>query len=622
MFGSEIVFSLLQTIINMIVFILICNRIYPFIIHWSSYRRKVIIGFLFGIASLISLKFPIVAQKGILVNLNDVLAGMSGFLGGPIAGAITFTMAASYRAMLGGIGAVAGIGVMLVAAFIGALLHLYMRGKGFPSMRRLWMPVMFGVIIAIDSFAWTLLFPVRVRLELLHDYAIPFFTLYPLSAVVFYYLMAEEWYSLLHKRNTSLSFQTVQARLERQAAKGRPFSLVVMNIDQFKAVNEMYGFSFGDELLEEVRKRLNALLPEQGWSARINGDEYLLSLPIADRKDALQWLENAKKELTSPYTVKPDGKLVHLSFSTGLALSENNEIPVEELLRQADMALKDAKTRGLNMISPYEQRMTERLKQRTLLEEELRFALERKQLSLHFQPQFELKSGKLKGFEALLRWHHPELGAVSPDEFIPIAEETGLIVPIGQWVLRSACETMQRILPLCPSSTIGVNISALQLIPEQFPDMVLETAMLTGLPLDRLELELTESELMTSLDSAQEQLTRLSEAGVRLALDDFGVGYSSLNYLRKLPFHRVKIDRSFIQDIGTSKDDELAEAIIRLVRQLHLDVVAEGLESYDQLMRLQEWGCDIAQGYLLGRPMPESELHAFIARNTTSFSEA
>jgi EAL domain-containing protein (putative c-di-GMP-specific phosphodiesterase class I) len=285
--------------------------------------------------------------------------------------------------------------------------------------------------------------------------------------------------------------------------------------------------------------------------------------------------------------------------------------------------LSVAKEQTSNLKAQADEAMNEQHRRRARLEADLRTALQDRQLSLVFQPQYELSSGQPRGVEALLRWHHPELGDIPPSEFIAMMEQSGEIIPVGEWVLLEACRAALRLAPEPSGLLIAVNLSPLQLMDDQFPDYVRDVLALTGINPRRLELELTETVLIQSLETVERQMNRLRGLGVRLALDDFGTGYSSLHYLRKLPFELVKIDKSFIDDLGAEDDRNMIGSLIQFMKQLQFTIVAEGLESYDQLAYLKCKQCDYAQGYLLSRPLTEDQLAQLIQQKmkTASLSD-
>ncbi|WP_123040586.1 EAL domain-containing protein [Cohnella candidum] len=606
--------SLLQNIATVIVIIMLANRLYPYLLHWNKPGQCLVIGALFGAAGLVSMNMPIHVDSGITVDLKAVLAGMSGLLGGPLSAAVSFVVIGGYRYHLGGMGMAPGILCIGAAALAGSALNLVFRRKRLRLRRIWWLPVCFGLFIALIQLAATMWFPPDIRNGLLRDFTLPLLTLYPLSSVIFHYFVTVEWVSYhdtQYDRVTLLPrYERLQGKWQRMIDRKQPFSLVILNVEKLRAVNDIHGVEGGNALLRECAGRLGAGLPKDGLISRFNGQDFAVSLPGYDMLQSLIWIVDMKKKLSVPYLI--EGSPYHVTFSTGLAVYEGDAETLQNLFMQAETALRHARESGSNQTVPYESRLTEQIRYRTSLEKDLQFALDRNQFHLSYQPQFELETGKLRGFEALIRWNHPEWGAISPAEFIPLAEQTRLIIPIGQWVLETACEMAMKLKLNEAGATMAVNVSAVQLLEPDFPDRVAVVLRESGLQGRLLELELTETTMVQSFEKAADQLMRLKECGVRLALDDFGVGYSSLSYLRRLPFDLIKIDRSFIEDIGRSQDDRMTKSIIDWVRELRYGIVAEGLESYDQLYWLKQWKCDIAQGFLFSRPMPEEELLRYL----------
>ncbi|MBW5448084.1 EAL domain-containing protein [Cohnella sp. CFH 77786] len=606
--------NLLQNIANTIVFIMLVNRIYISIIRWSAVRQYFVIGILFGAAGLISMNMPIHVGDGIIVDLKAVLAGMSGLLGGPVSAALTFLLVGSYRVYLGGIGMVPGLVCIAAAALAGSFLHVFINKKPVNLRRMWWVPILLGLFIVLVQMSTTLMFPSHIRNDLIREFTVPLLIVYPLSAVVFHYFITVEWVryrDTLIDRITQLPrYERMQGKWERMIKQRQPFALVILNVERLRTVNDMYGIQAGNDLLRECGGRLTDHLPTGGLVCRLDGHDFAVSLPFFDTVQASIWITETKEKLSAPYWL--EGSPCSVTFGTGLALYEGGDASLEDLFLQAETALRHAMDSGMNQTVSYESRLTEQIRYRTRLEKDLGFALERGQFHLSYQPQFELETGKLRGFEALLRWSHPDWGPISPAEFIPLAEQTRLIIPIGDWVLKTACDMAMKLNLNGTGVTMAVNVSAVQLLEPDFPNQVSVTLLNSGLNGDLLELELTESTMVQSFEKAADQLQRLKECGVRLALDDFGVGYSSLSYLRRLPFDLIKIDRSFIEDIGRSHDDRMTKSIIDWVRELRYGIVAEGLESYDQLYWLKQWKCDIAQGFLFSKPMPEDDLLQYL----------
>jgi PAS domain S-box-containing protein len=400
-------------------------------------------------------------------------------------------------------------------------------------------------------------------------------------------------------------------------------ALLYLDLDRFKRINDNLGHSFGDALLKEVARRLEHSIvaadvaaqagaapgPARHRIARFGGDEFAVLLTgLNDDQQAVAVADHIRSSLAEPFHC--DGHRFVITPSIGIALYPRDGTDVEDLLVKADMAMYQAKDRGRNAHAFYGQTMAVRSLGRLELENELQRAFENDGLQLHYQPKLDLATGRVTGVEALLRWPHAERGWIAPDVFIPVAEETGLIIAIGDWVIDQAC----RQLAAWDAAGLGhlsvaVNVSAQQFLRADFVDAVLRRLQQHGVAPHRLELELTESLLMKNLQEATGSMRRLREAGIALSIDDFGTGYSSLGYLRQLPVDALKIDRSFVRDLPRSDDDSaICAAIIAMARELKLKVIAEGVESAEQLDFLRRHRCDLAQGYHIGRPVPVAEL--------------
>ncbi|MFB9325866.1 putative bifunctional diguanylate cyclase/phosphodiesterase [Paenibacillus aurantiacus] len=377
--------------------------------------------------------------------------------------------------------------------------------------------------------------------------------------------------------------------------------VAVVDFDRFHLINESRGTVFGDQTLRLLSERFQAEELAGFIACRIGGNAFVLFKQCRRREEA-DCIASLKAQVEAPLVV--DGHVLYPTCSIGIAEYPKNGRGAEKLLRHADTAMQQAKTAGGNRIGVYTEADAVRAGRRLQLEGELRSALERGQLSLHYQPIYEA-SGRLRGFEALLRWAHPELGAISPAEFVPLAEQTGLIVPIGEWVIREACRMYNEAVGKGNAGIVmAVNLSPVQLRAPAFVDGILRLLAEGGMPASGLELEITESIMLEAGETTIASLRRLRQAGVRIALDDFGTGYASLTYLRELPIHTLKLDRSFIHPICRQHTERvIVESMISLVHRLGLEVVAEGIEDEDQLALLREWGCDFLQGHLLGRPV-------------------
>jgi diguanylate cyclase (GGDEF)-like protein/PAS domain S-box-containing protein len=393
--------------------------------------------------------------------------------------------------------------------------------------------------------------------------------------------------------------------LELASRSSGRVAVLCLDLDRFKFVNDLFGHDAGDRLLMEVANRLCGTVRANDTVARPGGDEFVIVQALAEQPALTAALaRRIIAALSAPYEIQ--GQQVEIGVSIGIATYPGEGKTSAVLLKNGDTALYHAKSTGRGQYQFFAAEMDIQLRERRSLEQDLRQAFAHRELTLNFQPLYDCAHRTLEGFEALLRWSHPLRGAVSPAEFIPAAEECGLIIPLGRWVLETACaEAASWPRPW----SVAVNLSSMQFRDPNLPDMVLEILARAGLPPSRLELEVTESLLISNPDEALLALTRLRAAGVRISLDDFGTGYSSLSYLRRFPFDKLKIDKSFVQDCQTNPDAAaIVSAIITLGQCLHIRVTGEGVESEAQLHFLATRHCDQAQGYLLGRPQPAGAL--------------
>jgi diguanylate cyclase (GGDEF)-like protein len=390
--------------------------------------------------------------------------------------------------------------------------------------------------------------------------------------------------------------------------------LLLLDLDRFKLVNDTLGHDFGDELLKEVASRVKSCIRASDTLSRLGGDEFVVILNgIETASDAAKVARKVIDTLSRPIVL--NGHEVVVTGSIGISLFPNDGIDRNALLSNADVAMYRAKEQGRNHFQFYTEGMNAATIERLTLENDLRHAVERDELVLHYQPLLELASGRITGVEALVRWQHPEQGMIPPIQFIPLAEETGLIASIGTWVLREACAQMKRwINDGADPMVVSVNLSSHQFHREDMLRTVTEALEQTGLDPSLLSLEITESSLMVNPDEAVVTLCLLHSMGVGISIDDFGTGYSSLGYLKRFPISTLKIDRSFINDLTENPEDSaIVRAVLAMAHSLSIGVVAEGVETEYQLEFLREAGCDIIQGYHLSKPLsPEDYAARFL----------
>ena len=441
--------------------------------------------------------------------------------------------------------------------------------------------------------------------------------------------------SLTRLPNRELLKDRLSAALGLAKRHGRRAALLFLDLDNFKRINDTLGHSVGDLLLQATAERLKLSVrqsdtvsriesaEDQGETiARLGGDEFTVLLPEVRRsEDVATIAERIQAALSEPLML--GGHEVFITPSIGIAIFPEDGDNSEALLKNADMAMYLAKRQGRNLYRFFDATLNDAALKRLTMENQLRKAIEQNDLSLHYQPQLDLPSGQISGVEALLRWHSPLLGSVSPVDFIPLAEETGLIIPIGEWVLRTACQQAKSWQAQGVSlQRMAVNISVLQFVQPSFPGLVARILEETGLAPEALELEITESLLMKDPEGATITLQALKDLGVQLAIDDFGTGYSSLSRLKQLPLDRLKIDKAFVREVNLQPDDAaIATAVIAMAESMGLRVIAEGVENEAQLRFLKSKNCDEVQGYYLSRPLPVDELTKMFQRHQKTMSE-
>ncbi|WP_115719743.1 EAL domain-containing protein [Gallaecimonas mangrovi] len=401
------------------------------------------------------------------------------------------------------------------------------------------------------------------------------------------------------------------------ARRQQQLAMIYLDLDRFKSINDSLGHDVGDALLKEVVKRLHPLCGDDDVLSRQGGDEFLLLLPnVADRRQVETLVHSILAVMSEPFVVK--GHRLWISTSIGVSFYPADGDSTDQLLRRADTALYHAKDSGRASCSYFSQHMDKNLAERLRIESALKDAIGSTQLQLYYQPQIEIDTGRLVGAEALLRWESPDLGAVSPGRFIPLAEETGLIIPLGAWALTEACRELAIWRELGFDGLMAVNISVKQILRADFFTLLESALAESNIPPNSLELELTESLMMDNVEATLEVVQKLKSLDVRLSIDDFGTGYSSLSYLKRFAVDCLKIDQSFIRGLGNDNQQarSLISAIVNMAHNLELQVVAEGVETAEQLAILEAEKVDIAQGYYLGKPQPAEQFRALLQRHS------
>ncbi|ALH80848.1 EAL domain-containing protein [Sphingopyxis macrogoltabida] len=398
----------------------------------------------------------------------------------------------------------------------------------------------------------------------------------------------------------------LERALRSHAGQAQPCALLMMDLDRFKAVNDTLGHPVGDQLLQQVAGRLTQIVGDKGQVGRLGGDEFQIVLPQLTQPEKLAGIANAIiLSLAKPFAI--EGEQVRIGSSIGIAVSEGQGVSVSALVRNADLALYAAKDAGRGVYRFYADAMHNQASERKAIEDALRDALARDELALLYQPIVDVGTERISGFEALIRWRREPEGVISPSKFIPIAEESNLIIPIGEWIIRTACATIAR---LGPGYRVAVNVSPRQFANEKLPTTIMSAVSAAGIQPDQLELEITEG---VFLDESPENLAmfqKLKRTGVRLALDDFGTGYSALGYLKKAPFDKIKIDQSFVLGAAdpNSMNAAIISSIVGLATALDMETTAEGVETHDDLALIRGLGCSHVQGYIYGKPMELGEV--------------
>ncbi len=429
------------------------------------------------------------------------------------------------------------------------------------------------------------------------------------------------YYDLRHDKLTGLPNRKLfLEELEKSLQKAHEdtdfsFTVLILDLDQFKLINNSYGHLMGDNLLISIGERLQQYLHPQDILARLGGDEFGIILNhLGNLEHTLEIINFVKQDFTRPFQL--NGYQVYSSASIGITVSDYNYQNVGDILRDADAALHQAKIKDKASYTIFRQEMHFNAVNRLQLENDLRRAIERQEFELRYQPIIELNTKKIIGFEALVRWQHPEKGLIYPHKFIPVAEDTGLIIPLSNWILNQGCQQMCQWQKLSDSSQdliISINLSVKQFLEKNLVEKIINTVQNSGMNNHCLKLEITESCIVKNSEEVRSILTQLKASGIKLSMDDFGTGYSSLSYLHRFPFDSLKIDRSFIKNMAKKSDKlRLTQTIIHLANDFGMETIAEGIETKEQLEQLQQLGCPYGQGYYFAKPLTAQEAEKVI----------
>ena len=405
------------------------------------------------------------------------------------------------------------------------------------------------------------------------------------------------------------------------ATSNQPVALLSLSLDRLRQINNILGYPAGDSLLKSASHRLRACLPADVTLARLTGNQFAIALEDVDQLTRVQELATDLMDtLSRPFSLP--GHEVFVTASVGVAMYPHDSQELSTLMRQADAALEYAKRQKSNYCQFYQSDMTVATEEQMRLETWLRYALERDEFEVYYQPQLNLRNGRIEGVEALIRWHHPQGGNISPGLFIPLAEETGLIISIGQWVLETACRQARQWQDMnLGLHHMSVNLSSVQFNQGDLSQQVADILQASNLSPQLLELEITETALIQDANAAIHTLNELKNLGVRLAVDDFGTGYSSLGYLQNLPIDTLKIDNCFVRGVTTARKNQIIlKSAIQMGHDLGLCIVAEGVETIDEKSLLESYQCDVAQGYLIGRPMSAQKLQTYLEQRLAVIS--
>lgn len=596
----------------------------------TNLSYQLFLGLLFGLIGVLGMMTPVNYAPGILLDGRSIILGVSGLIGGPVVALIAAFFMSTYRIELGGDGMLIGIAGIASAATIGVIYHyLKKRREGFLSSLTL---LGFGFLLQIVMLVLTLFLPDEIGLKIIKELGLPILVLFPLATMLICLLFQDfethekskldleylSFYDVVTGLpNRSLMIKRLDQTIKKCLKMQGTGAVLLFNIDRFKILGIARGHSLSESLLCTIGERLKVDLPTDSFIARMSADEFgiLLHVPGKSLGVATKFAQKVATRVLNTINVPIHFGADEISVTASVGVSvfpQGSTDSSSDILRQANTAMHRASKLGGNQCVLFEQSMAKMAEQSYQIECELTKAIPAGELRLYLQSQVS-SSGETIRAEALVRWQHPEKGLLPPASFIAIAEETDLIVNIGEWVLAEACKILSDEKMISSQIGISINISPRHFSQASFVDSIRHALEFEGIDPQRLTLEVTENLLINNIVDVITKMTELTEMGVRVSLDDFGTGFSSLSYLKRLPIHELKIDKSFVQDALTSPDDAaLIESILGVAKSMNLEIVAEGVETQIQADFLNSKGTMMHQGYLYGRPKPSQEwLHEF-----------
>lgn len=586
---------------------------------------QAVFGLLFGLVAILGMMAPVTFAPGIIFDGRSVILAVAGLIGGSLVASVSVLVAGAYRLWLGGAGVMVGLSVIIVSASLGVAFHYYRKRIG-GHLRALHL-FGFGLLVHVIIVALFLLLPGGAGLHVIEEVGPIIMMVYPLATMLICMLFQdyeeqEETKAHLHRLayydnltglpNRALLIMRLEELLSTTPPEQGDGMLMFFNIDRFKTLNDARGHATGDTLLCAIGARLTPLLREGDTLARVGADEFALLLyrpgehATTFRLNIAELATRLHEAIRQPLHIGSDE--VSITLSLGIALFEpGSGDNAGDIMRHADTALHQAKQRGRNQSVFFENTMTKTVERHFRIERELRRAIQAGELRLFLQSQVDA-TGTIVGAESLVRWQHPERGLITPATFIPIAEETDLIIDVGVWVFNEACALLTRQELAGRPIRLSVNISPRHFRQPSFVSWVKDTLQASGANPRQLTLEITEGLLIDNIDDIIAKMNELTAIGIRFSVDDFGTGYSSLTYLKRLPIHEIKIDKSFVQDAPTDPNDAtLVDTILAVAERMLLDVVAEGVETREQAAFLNARGKVLHQGYLYSRPEPADD---------------